>query len=59
MYNLMEEDMDINSGTIIDGLESIEENGIQIYESIIATASQEKRPRVNIMDTVMMNLIHG
>ena len=42
MYNLMEEDMDINSGTIMDGLESIEENGIQIYESIIATASGKK-----------------
>ena len=39
MYNRMKEDMDINSGTIIEGLESIEENGIQIYESIINVAS--------------------
>ena len=39
MYNHMKEDMDINSGTIIEGLESIEENGIQIYESIVNVAS--------------------
>ena len=42
MFNRMEDDMDINSGTIIDGLESIEENGIQIYESIVSVASGEK-----------------
>ena len=42
MYNRMKEDMDINSGTIIEGLESIEENGIKIYESIVSVASGKK-----------------
>ena len=42
MYNRMEEDMDINSGTIMDGLESIEENGIKIYNYIIEVASGKK-----------------
>ncbi len=47
MFNNMQDDMDINSGTIIDGLESIEENGIQIYESIVATASGKKTKSEN------------
>jgi len=42
MYNRMEEDMDINSGTIMDGIESIEENGIKIYNNIIEVASGKK-----------------
>ena len=42
MYNRMEEDMDINSGTIMEGLESIEENGIKIYNYIIKVASGKK-----------------
>ena len=42
MYNRMNEDMDINSGTILEGLESIEENGIKIYESIVSVASGKK-----------------
>ena len=42
MYNRMKEDMDINSGTILEGLESIEENGIKIYESIVSVASGKK-----------------
>ena len=42
MYNRLEEDMDINSGTIMDGLESIEENGIKIYKNIIEVASGKK-----------------
>ena len=42
MYNRMEEDMDINSGTIMEGLESIEENGIKIYNYIIEVASGKK-----------------
>ena len=39
MYNRMEEDMDVNSGTILDGLESIEENGTKIYHYIVDVAS--------------------
>ena len=39
MYNRMKEDMDINSGTIMDGLETVEENGIKIYKNIFEVAS--------------------
>ena len=42
LYNWMEEDMDINAGTIIDGTESIREVGMRIFEKIIAVASGEK-----------------
>ena len=42
MYNRMKEDMDINSGTIMDGLETVEENGIKIYKNIIEVASGKK-----------------
>jgi len=42
MYNHMVEDMDINSGSIMEGLESIEENGIKIYNYIIKVASGKK-----------------
>ena len=47
MYNRMKEDMDINSGTILEGLESIEENGIKIYESIVSVASGKKTKSEN------------
>jgi altronate hydrolase len=39
MYNHMEEDMDINCGTIIDGDESIEAAGRRIFDVFLATAS--------------------
>lgn len=39
MYNRMKEDMDINSGTIMDGNETIEEIGLKIYKKIIEVAS--------------------
>ncbi len=39
LYNRMSDDMDINSGTIIDGEESIEEVGRRIFEEILVTAS--------------------
>jgi altronate hydrolase len=42
MYNHMKEDMDINSGTIMDGLETLEDNGKIIFEKIINIASGEK-----------------
>ena len=38
----MKEDMDINSGTIMDGLETLEDNGKIIFEKIINIASGEK-----------------
>ena len=39
LYNRMSDDMDINSGTIIDGEESAEEVGRRIFDEILATAS--------------------
>jgi len=34
--------MDINCGTIVDGEETIQENGRRIFELILATASGQK-----------------
>ncbi len=42
LYNWMEEDMDLNAGTILDGTESLPEVGARIFEKIIAVASGEK-----------------
>lgn len=42
MFELMPEDIDINTGTILEGRETIEESGEQIFERIIAVASGEK-----------------
>jgi altronate dehydratase len=42
LYNWMEEDMDINAGTILDGKETVQEVGARIFEKIIAVASGEK-----------------
>ena len=39
MYRHMEEDMDINCGTIIDGDETIEQAGRRIFEMFLAVAS--------------------
>ena len=38
----MEEDMDINCGTILDGAETVEQCGARIFQHIIRTASGEK-----------------
>ncbi|WP_116364044.1 UxaA family hydrolase [Parahaliea mediterranea] len=42
MFKLMPEDIDINTGTILEGSETVEESGAQIFERIIAVASGEK-----------------
>jgi altronate hydrolase len=42
LYNWMEEDMDINAGTILDGTEKVEQVGRRIFEKIIAVAGGEK-----------------
>ncbi|MBC7800770.1 MAG: altronate dehydratase [Gemmatimonadaceae bacterium] len=39
MFARMEDDMDINCGTILDGDESVQECGARIFQHIIATAS--------------------
>ncbi len=41
-YKLMEDNMDINAGTILDGSESLNSVGQRIYESIIDTANGKK-----------------
>jgi altronate dehydratase large subunit len=38
----MQENMDVNAGTIIDGLESIDQVGQKIFEKMLAVASGEK-----------------
>ena len=42
IYQHMEEDMDINAGTILDGTESIEQVGQRIFEKIVAVAGGER-----------------
>ena len=42
LYEWMEEDMDINAGTIIDGTETVAEVGARIFGKIISVASGEK-----------------
>ncbi len=42
LYQWLEEDMDLNAGTILDGTESLEQVGRRILEQIIAVASGEK-----------------
>ena len=42
MFTRMEEDMDINCGTILDGAETVEECGTRIFHHIIQTASGQK-----------------
>ncbi len=42
LYQWMEEDMDLNAGTILDGIETVEQVGGRIFEKIISVASGEK-----------------
>jgi altronate hydrolase len=42
LYTWMEEDMDLNAGTILDGTETVEQVGDRIFEKIISVASGEK-----------------
>ena len=42
MFNKLEEDMDINAGTIMDGVNTIEEIGHEIFEELILVASGKK-----------------
>ena len=39
MYERMEDDMDINCGSILDGSMTVQEAGQKIFELILATAS--------------------
>jgi len=42
LFKHMEEDMDLNAGTIMDGTETVEEVGHRIFEKIVAVAGGEK-----------------
>jgi galactarate dehydratase len=42
MFQHMEEDMDIDCGTIVNGEKTVEESGAEIFERIIAVASGDK-----------------
>ena len=42
MYNKLNEDMDINAGTIMDGVNSLEEVGNKIFKELIEVASGKK-----------------
>jgi altronate hydrolase len=42
LFDRMPDDMDINCGTILDGVETIDEAGLRIFEAILATASGTK-----------------
>jgi altronate dehydratase len=42
LYNWMEEDIDINAGTILDGTETVAQVGSRIFEKMVAVASGEK-----------------
>lgn len=42
MYRRMEDDMDINCGTILDGDESVQQCGQRIFELMLRTASGER-----------------
>lgn len=42
LYQRQKDDMDLNAGTILDGTQSVEEVGRQLYEDILAVASGRK-----------------
>ena len=42
LYRRMEEDMDVNCGTVVDGTESVEQAGERIFRLVLATASGQR-----------------
>jgi len=42
LFKWMQDDMDLNAGTILDGTETVEQVGQRIFEKILAVASGEK-----------------
>jgi altronate dehydratase len=48
LYRQLEDDMDLNAGTILDGTETIEQVGLRLFELILAVAGgQRTRSEVN------------
>lgn len=42
LFNWMEDDMDLNAGTILEGTETVEQVGRRIFEKVISVASGER-----------------
>jgi altronate hydrolase len=42
MYNRMEEDMDVNCGTVLDGDKTVQECGQDIFDMILRVAGGER-----------------
>ena len=42
LYDWMQDDMDLNAGTILDGTETVTDAGMRIFEKIVAVAGGEK-----------------
>jgi altronate hydrolase len=42
LYRHMEEDMDVNCGTVVDGTETVEQAGARIFRLVLETASGKK-----------------
>ncbi|GIT05634.1 MAG: hypothetical protein CM1200mP29_10450 [Verrucomicrobiota bacterium] len=58
MYNWMEEDMDINAGTILDGTETVEQVGRRIYEKS-SPWQAAKKPKANWPGWATRNSLRG
>jgi altronate hydrolase len=42
VFERMDDDMDVNAGTVLDGTETIEQLGLRIFEKIVAVAGGER-----------------
>jgi altronate hydrolase len=42
MYQHMEDDMDVNCGTVVDGSETVAQVGARIFQLIVETASGQR-----------------
>jgi altronate hydrolase len=42
LYQWMEDDMDVNAGTILDGTETVEQVGMRLFDKMLSVASGEK-----------------
>src|SRR5437764_2876960 len=45
MFKRMEDDMDFNCGTILDGAETVQERGERIFDTMVRVASGDRRKR--------------
>ena len=45
LYDWMEDDIDLNAGTILDGTKTMEQLGMRLFEKIIAVAGAKNQER--------------